>query len=338
VCVKEGEQIKADQPILELENEKAVASIPSPAAGKVTKVHVQPGQKISVGQVLVSLSEETAAPQQTEGKAAGSPAAPSAKESPTGPPKPEQPAPAPAHSASGPAASPSIRRMAKELGIDLARVHGSERGGRIVLADLRAYIQRLQEAFYQAKPGTPQAGRPAAESIDFSKWGPVRKEKATALRKTIARRMLESWNSIPHVTQFDDADLTVILDLRKKYVAAYEKKQAHLTVTSFVLKALVATLQKHPIFNSSLDETTDEIVFKQYYHIGVAVDTEHGLMVPVLRDVDKKSMLDLSVELSQIADKAKARKVTADEMKGGTFTISIQASSFCQSSVVPTRF
>ena len=144
------------------------------------------------------------------------------------------------------------------------------------------------------------------------------------MRKTIARRMVESWTTIPRVTQFDEADVTSILELRKTYVAAYEQKGAHLTLTSFVLKAVVATLKKHPVFNASLDEATEEIVFKEYYHIGIAVDTEHGLIVPVLRDVDRKKMLDISLELSQLADKAKQRKVTADDLTGGTFTLSNQ--------------
>ncbi len=144
------------------------------------------------------------------------------------------------------------------------------------------------------------------------------------LRKVISRRMVENWNAIPHVTQFDEADITSLLELRKKYVAAYEQKGARLTLTTFVLKAVVATLKKHPIFNSSLDEVSEEIVYKEYYHIGIAVDTEAGLIVPVIRDVDKKSMVELSKELEELAKKARDRKVTADELKGGTFTISNQ--------------
>jgi pyruvate dehydrogenase E2 component (dihydrolipoamide acetyltransferase) len=186
------------------------------------------------------------------------------------------------------------------------------------MEDLRAFIQRLQAG------SVPAVSRPQAESIDFSKWGPIRKEKASVLRKTIARRMVESWTTIPHVTQFDEADISAILEMRKKHGAAYEQKGARLTVTTFVLKALAATLAKHPIFNASYDEAAGEIVFKHYCHVGIAVDTEHGLMVPVLRDVDKKNMLQLSIELAQLADRAKARKVTGDEMKGGSFTISNQ--------------
>jgi pyruvate dehydrogenase E2 component (dihydrolipoamide acetyltransferase) len=144
------------------------------------------------------------------------------------------------------------------------------------------------------------------------------------LRQVIARRMWENWNAIPHVTQFDEADFTRLNELRKKFAPAYEKKGVRLTLTPLVLRALVETLKKHPIFNSSLDETAPAIVFKEYFHIGVAVDTEQGLIVPVIRDVDKKSVLDLAKELEQLAQKARDRKVTAEELKGGTFTITNQ--------------
>jgi pyruvate dehydrogenase E2 component (dihydrolipoamide acetyltransferase) len=222
------------------------------------------------------------------------------------------------------AASPVIRRLARDLGIDLARVRGSARGGRVTMEDLRAYIQRLQKLAAQPKaaPGAP--AKPAAESIDFSKWGSVTKKPLSPLRQVIARRMTENWNAIPHVTQFDDADITGILALRKKYVAAYEKKGARLTVTTFILKAVADTLKKHPTLNSSLDEVTQEIVLKEYVHLGIAVDTEAGLIVPVLRDADKKDLAQLSKELEELATKARDRKVTGEDLKGGSFTISNQ--------------
>jgi pyruvate dehydrogenase E2 component (dihydrolipoamide acetyltransferase) len=223
------------------------------------------------------------------------------------------------------AAAPSIRRLASELGIDLAKVRGSGNGGRIVIEDVRNYIQRLIRAAQAPKPAAAAgAAKPAPEQIDFSKWGEISKKPMSSLRKVIARRMVENWNAIPHVTQFDDADLTRILELRKKHLAAYEKQGARLTVTSFVLKAVIAALKKHPIFNSSLDEVSEEIVYKEYFHIGIAVDTEQGLIVPVLRDVDKKSLVQISKDLEELAKKARDRKVSADELKGGTFTISNQ--------------
>jgi pyruvate dehydrogenase E2 component (dihydrolipoamide acetyltransferase) len=208
-------------------------------------------------------------------------------------------------------------------------VRGSERGGRIVLEDLRAYIQQLQQFALQPKTATTPAAaapKPAAEKVDFAKWGPVSRQPVTALRKIIAQRMHESWASVPRVTQFDEADITNIVALRKKYVAKYEKKGASLTLTPFLMKAVVEVLKKYPAFNSSLDEANEEIVFKKYYHIGIAVDTEQGLLVPVIRDVDKKSLLQLSKELAEVAEKTRKRKVAADDLKGGTFTISNQGS------------
>lgn len=325
--VKEGDQIQKDQPILELENEKAVASVPSTGAGVVAKIYVKAGDKIAVGARLISINE-----------AGGSPAAsvPAAVKEPTEA-KPQNAAaaePEPTHDSSvveAPAngeivAAPSIRRMAADLGIDLGKVRGSARGGRIILPDVRAYIQKLVRSAAQPKTSAVPAGadKPAPEKVDFSRWGGISKKPMSQLRKVISRRMVENWNAIPHVTQFDEADLTTLLELRKKYVEAYENKGARLTVTTFILKAVVDTLKKHPIFNSSLDEVAEEIVYKEYYHICIAVDTEAGLMVPVIRDVNKKSLVEISKDLEELAKKARDRKVSAEELKGGTFTISNQ--------------
>jgi pyruvate dehydrogenase E2 component (dihydrolipoamide acetyltransferase) len=166
--------------------------------------------------------------------------------------------------------------------------------------------------------------KPAAVQIDFSQWGPILKKPVTPLRKVIARRLSESWNTVARVTQFDDLDFTRLGELRKKFAPAYEAKGVKLTLTPFVLRAVADTLKKHSIFNSSLDEVAGEIILKEYIHLGIAVDTEQGLMVPVIRDVDKKSLFDLAKELELLAARARDRKITADEMKGGTFTISNQ--------------
>ena len=326
VFVKEGDPVAKDQAILELENEKAVASIPSTAAGVVAKIYVKPGDKISIGQRLITLNDsgQPSAGTAPAAKHAPASAAPESDETAVGKESTET-GDAESTPTAAPVASPSVRRMARELGIDLSKVRGSEPGGRIVIGDVRAYIQRLIKA--AARPASGAAGapaRPVAESIDFSQWGPVTKKPLTPLRQVIARRMSESWNAVPRVTQFDEADFTQLNALRKKFAAAYEKKGARLTLTPLVLKAVVGTLKKHPIFNSSLDEAANEIVIKEYYHIGIAVDTEQGLIVPVIRDVDKKSVLDLAKELEQLAQKARDRKVSAEELKGGTFTISNQ--------------
>ena len=321
--VKEGDSLKIDQPILELESEKAVASIPSPAAGVVTKIYVQAGDKLGVGQKILALAGAGEAP-----PAATEPAKPGAASAPTVPGRKEltsAPDEPPLPPGVEPSAAPSIRRLAQELGIDLRGIRGSERGGRIVMADLRAYIERLQRLAGQPKAAIGQpAPKPAAEPIDFSKWGPVSIHPLSSLRKVISRRMAESWNTIPHVTQFDEADVTALLALRQRHAPAYEAQGARLTLTAFVLAAVVATLKKHPAFNASLDEAAEAIVFKAYFHLGLAVDTEAGLIVPVIRDVDKKSLLELSKELEELARKARDRKLTAEELKGGTFTISNQ--------------
>jgi pyruvate dehydrogenase E2 component (dihydrolipoamide acetyltransferase) len=323
VFVKEGDTVAKDQAILELENEKAVASIPSTAAGVVTKIYVKPGDKITVGQRLLALSGgEPASAAAPAAKVAQASRLPTAVEDEN---EEEDEHVSTVARVAAPVASPSLRKIARDLGIDLSRVRGSEPGGRIGIGDLRAYIARLQKAAERPKPAAPAApAKPAAEQIDFSQWGPVTKKPVTPLRQVIARRLSESWNAIPRVTQFDEADFTQLNALRKKFAAAYEKKGVKLTLTPFVLKALVETLKKHPMFNSSLDEVANEIVIKEYFHIGIAVDTEQGLIVPVLRDVDKKSMLELAKELEQLAQKARDRKVTAEELKGGTFTISNQ--------------
>lgn len=338
ILVSEGQEIAKDQAIMELETQKAVGSIPAPSAGVVTKIHVKQGMEVSVGQVLISLEG---------GGAAGA--------KPAEAPKPESKAPKEsdaarqvAHSSStAPAAgdyhyesksgappptSPSIRKIARELGIDLTRIRGSEAGGRINLDDVRGYIQRLQEGAGQAAPAgaaAQPAGAPASaapEAIDFGKWGPVRREKMSPLRRTVSRRMVESWTTIPKINQFADADITNLLALRKKHAAAFEKNGGRLTLTAILLLVLGQVLKKHPRANSSMDEASMEIIYKDYCHIGVAVDTEGGLIVPVLRDVDKKTLLQLSGELHALTEKTRQRKISIEELQGGTFTVSNQGS------------
>jgi len=333
--VKEGDRLAKDQPVLELENEKAVATIPSTLAGTVSKIYVKSGDKISVGQRILALAEDGASPSAAAARPETTPRAERQPiiqtPSPEQAPLPEEPSAEGVEPKSGvaPAAAPSIRKLARDLGIDLTRIRGSARGGRIVLEDVRAYILRLQKLGSVPRASAAAAApapvcKPASEQVDFSKWGPVTKKPLRPLRQVIARRMAENWTAVPRVTQFDEADITGLNDLRKKYATAYEQKGARLTLTSFVLKVVVDTLKKHSAFNSSLDEVSQEIVLKEYYHIGIAVDTEAGLIVPVIRDVDTKTLLKLSQELEELAQKARDRKVSAEELKGGTFTISNQ--------------
>ena len=338
ILVAEGEEVKKDQPIMELETQKAVGSIPAPSSGIVTKIYVKQGMDVAVGQALIALESSGAAsakPAQAQAPAATE--APRAK--PSVPPTQTQPATTSvavenyhyeSKSGAPPPAPPAVRKIARELGIDLTRIKGSEAGGRINLGDVRDYIQRLQQIAFHGTAPTAQpapAGAPTpSEAIDFAKWGPIRREKMSPLRRTVSRRMVESWTTIPKINQFADADVTALLALRKKHAASYEKKGAHLTFTSFLLLVLGRALKKHPRANSSMDEAAHEIVYKDYHHIGVAVDTEGGLIVPTLRDVDRKNLFELSLELHALTEKARRRKISLEELQGGTFTISNQGS------------
>ena len=304
ILVKAGDPVQLDQPILELETDKAVGSIPASAAGTVQQIRVKIGDKVSAGAILLTLADSVGAVPSASVPVVQRPAA-----------APIKVAPQPAATGIPPAASPTVRKMAAQLGIDLTGVSGSGHGGRIAVEDLRAYIQNLQS-------GSAPVKVPA--SVDFAKFGPVSKQPVSQLRKTIARRMSASWAVVPRVTQFDEADITGLNELRKKFAPAYEKHGAKLTLTVFAIQAVVQTLKKHPLFNASLDEATAEIVLKQYFHIGIAVDTEHGLLVPVIRDADQKSLLQLAKELEELAGKTRDRKLTSDQMQGGSFTISNQ--------------
>lgn len=331
IMVKEGDTVAKDQTILELENEKAVAPIPSTIAGVISKLHVKVGDKVSVGHLIASIAGE--------GKAASGSPVQAAPQVSYDAPAPRLAAPAQSSQSpleyryaspggADPSASPSVRKMALELGIDLNRVKGTESGGRVGMADIRNYIQYLQQAAQAnvqaggSRPPQSAADVRAAASPDFSKWGPVEKKPLTSLRQKISQKMSESWTTIPHVTQFEEVDITELMVLRKKYAASYEKKGAKLTLTAFVVKAVIVALKKFPGFNASLDESKQEMVLKNYYHIGVAVDTEQGLIVPVIKDADKKSMLEISQTIETLAEKTRARKVAPDDLKGGTFTIS----------------
>lgn len=344
ILVSKGDSVEVDQPVIELENEKAVAPIPSTVAGTIVEIYVNEGDTVNEGQKLVAVGEAGAASDEGDEEASDEGADEGYEE------EPQTPADAQTHyegrsvrdsfldyryqSSSGfpPPTSPTIRKIAKDIGLDLTRVKGSGNGGRITLDDVKTYIGKLQELAdrpRQAAPsqsqGQAQSSAPAKkpkESIDFSQWGDVKREKVSSLRKTIGRRLQEAWNDMPHVYQFDEADITDVMEMRKKYKAAYTKKDASLTLTGIIIKAVASTLNDFPIFNASLDEAKDELVFKQYCHLGVAVDTEAGLVVPVIRDADKKSLLDISLELQELAEKARDRKLSADEMKGSSFTIS----------------
>ena len=328
ILVEAGDVVEKDQVLIELESEKAVISIPSTTAGRVSKIHVRKGDEIRVGAIIVSFDggEESGAGGEKRSVEPGN--EPPKRPTMQGLPKPDAPPSPPPELPEGvrPGASPTIRRMARDLGIDLRRIRGTARGGRIMVADIRDYVARLQQAAgTHVSTAPPAAPRPAATpGIDFSRWGPVRVQRATALRKTIASRMADSWRTIPHVAQFGDADITALMALRKQYLPIYKEQNARLTLTPILLKAVANALARHPVVNSSWDETSGDIVLKDYVHIGLAVDTDAGLIVPVIRDVDRKSVLELAREVEALTERTRRRQVSMDEMQGGTFTVSNQ--------------
>jgi pyruvate dehydrogenase E2 component (dihydrolipoamide acetyltransferase) len=338
IFVAEGDQVQKDQDIVELETEKAVAAIPSPVDGKVTKLHVKEGDEVQVGQVLLSLSEVAAKEEQEESsgksQSQGEPqkAEPSladrekreaaGSEEEGEKPQDEERSKADLAKANyGPPASPSVRKLALQLGIDLSQVRGSERGGRITLDDVKLYIDQLQKIAFERTDNIPKREK---RIIDFARWGYIYKQPLSSLRKKVGEAMVASWTSVPHVAQFHEADISSPTRFIEEYASQYEKIGARLTLTSLVMKVLVPILKKYPIFNCSLDEVTEEIIFKDYFHFGVAVDTEQGLIVPVIRDVDKKGLLELSKDLVGLAEKARQRRISLEELQGGTFTISNQ--------------
>ncbi len=332
VLVAVGDTVQKDQTILELETDKAVAPIPSPSAGVVTQVLTKVGDTVITGTLVLTLS----------GSDAGAPAAAVAPvAAAVSAPQPVAAAPSTPVVAQAPTggfgqytsasgvdapASPTVRRIAEQTGLDLSRVLGTASGGRITLDDLRQYVSHLQYLAFQkpaeAGASTAKAQPAAAPLPDFSKWGEIDIKPISSLRKKIGEKMVQNWHAVPHVTQFGEADITDLMTLRKQHVADYEKKGIKLTVTVLILKAVVAALKEHPVFNASFDDIAQSLIYKHYIHLGVAVDTEAGLMVPVIRDVDKKSIAEISEDLNAVAEKARKRQISLEDLQGGSFTVS----------------
>ncbi|MCA9733061.1 MAG: 2-oxo acid dehydrogenase subunit E2 [Deferribacteres bacterium] len=344
VKVKEGETISENQVVLELETDKAVVDIPAPADGVITKLFVNEGDEIKIGQIILVLKEGGVAvapeatkpaepqpaveesPKQTETELEPLPVSqvvePVPEERATPQPELVEPAaalkPAPISRSLVPAA-PSVRRFAREIGIDVNAVPGTGPGGRISIEDVKAYSKQLNQQ--QVAPG--RAFAPHQEALpDFSKWGEIDRQAMSKIRKTTATHLSYAWSTIPHVTQFDKADLTHLEKLRKQFAPRIEAAGGKLTFTVILLKIIEAALKKYPQFNSSIDMQSFEVIYKKFYNIGIAVDTEHGLLVPVVKNVDKKNLTQLSVEVNDIARKARERKLSLDDMQGGNFSIS----------------
>jgi pyruvate dehydrogenase E2 component (dihydrolipoamide acetyltransferase) len=317
VLVHEGDIVKEDSPLLEVETDKAQVEIPSPFAGRVEKIHVEPGQTVKVGQPLVSFADAGGAPAPARSvAAAAAPVAPS-------PP----PAAAPRADGGPVAATPSTRRLAREMGVDLHAVRGTGPGDRITDDDVRASAGKPAvapaRAAAPAGPAKPLAvvGLEPPPLPKFEQWGPVERQPLSHLRRTIAERMALSSALIPHVSHFDKVDLTDLNAIVTRSFEAAKQREITLTLTSFILKAAALALHEHPQFNASLDAGAGELILKRYCHLGIAVATDRGLIVPVIRDVDKKPVMELARELAALAQRVRDGKAALDDLRGGTFTV-----------------
>ena len=336
VLVKEGDTIEVDTPLVTLETEKATMDVPSSAAGRVAALKVRKGGKVSQGTVIAVVETPEAAPAPAERlmTTAASYVEETARQPPFAPERtvPRMP-PAVAAAASAPAteslpaeradlsrahASPSVRMFARELGVDLARVQGSGLKGRITHADVKAFIKRVMT---EGVPATG-TGLPRIPPVDFAKFGPIETRPLNRIQRIAGPRLHASWVNIPHVTQFDEADITELEGVRAQLKTKAIQEGIKLTPLAFVIKACVRALHEYPQFNSSLDERGENLVFKKYVHIGFAADTPNGLMVPVIRDADRKDLYELARALGELSAKARDGKLAAAEMQGGCFTVS----------------
>ena len=351
VLVSVGQEITAERPLLEVETDKATLEIPAPASGRVRDIRVTEGEKVEVGQLLLTLDDQAAAREApSEVSLQPAPAIASAKPE-SGreqvQPSPQRPAPEPfpqqrqEGSSLSPAqvvefirpaaatasavsvhrvipAAPSVRRLARELGVDITAVSGTGPGGRISAEDVLRYARQVISRAQAERPGWASAPAPLP---DFSRWGEIERRPMTSIRRAIAERMSYAWASAPRVTHADRADITDLEEMRRRYAPRAEARGAKLTLTAILLRVVAAALKVFPQFSASIDPANDEIIYKKYYHIGVAVDTDRGLLVPVIRDVDRKNILELAVDVARAAERARQGKLTPEEMQGGTFTL-----------------
>ena len=340
VLVQPGETVTEGQPLLELETDKATVEVPAPFGGVVSAVRVKAGDRIRVGQTIAALdggagagkSREAPATDTSKAKAAAKASAraepapepeeetpadsePESDDAATGEAEPEPSAEAPQKGAPV-AAGPAVRKLARELGVDVAALRPAKEGGRLSLDDVKRHARELlARPRVEAKPSAP-------ELPDFSKFGPVERKALSGMRRTTVATMARSWQLIPHVTQFDRADITELEALRRRLgERAAAASGAKLTLTAIVLKVAASALRMFPKFGASLDVAREEVVYKRYVHIGVAVDTEYGLTVPVVRDVDQKTLLQIAAEIASLSDRARHRKLGLEELSGANFTV-----------------
>lgn len=335
VLVKEGDAVAEYQPILEVETDKAAVEIPSPKAGVIAKLLVEPGQTVKVGDVMIVIDESGAGAVEAPAAAAAAPAeepqvqpaAAAAKSpaaaSPSATTAVAEPARPVARQAGPVPAAPVVRKLARELGVDIQQVPGSGPTGRVLREDVERFARgdRTAPAAAGAAAEGPPVQLPAEALPDFDQYGAVRREKPAQIRKTIARQMTRAWLNVPRVTHCDDADITELEAGRKRYNATLREGDTKLTVTAIIIKAIAAALHRHPMLNCSYDAQNEEIVYKDYVHMGIAVDTPRGLVVPVIRNVDHKPLPQLAGELRDVAERARTAKFDIADLRGATFTI-----------------
>jgi pyruvate dehydrogenase E2 component (dihydrolipoamide acetyltransferase) len=337
VLVAPGQRVEKEQSLIVLESDKATTEVPSPVAGVIEEVRVRVGDQVNEGDLIAVLRAEAPA-ESKQARASAKPAAPkpapaAAKPAPrSAAPRAAQPAAreptsepeaAPAAPRAAAAhAGPSVRRLARELGVDLSLVPGTARKGRITREDVQAFVKASLSR--GTAGGVPIAGVAVAAplDIDFSKWGPTELQPLNRVRRISAANLHRSWVTIPHVTQFDEADITELDAFRAAQKEEAARREVKLTFLPFVVKAVTAALREFPHFNASLDRTGESLIVKRYLHIGVAVDTENGLLVPVIRDADRKGLFELAAELEDLSTRARSRRLRPSDLQGGSFSIS----------------
>jgi len=352
VLVQPGESVQVDTPLVTIETEKATMDVPSPLAGVIEALHVNKGSRVSAGSLIATLkpagdaAAAEAAPATTQAAAPPKAPAPTAAPATTGAPAPKAVRPAVEDTLRVPAApdrplppaseegiahahaSPSVRKFARELGADLLRIQGSGQKGRITEEDVKAYVKAALSGApggaASGGPGGPAAGRawPSVSEPDFALFGAIEIKPLTRVQRISGARLHASWVNLPHVTQFDEADITELEQTRKGLKSSADSAGVKLTLLAFIVRACVKALQKYPMFNTSLDARGENLVYKKYIHIGFAADTSQGLLVPVIRDADRKDIYELARALGTLSQKARAGKLTGTEMQGGSFTIS----------------
>ena len=332
VHIKAGDTVAVDDTLIELETDKALVEIPSPFNGQITEVLAEAGAQMNVGDVIARVETDVQASAKTEkppdaaqDALATEPDSQPQKPSPASPAPVPEPSPLPDDSAKDRppvAAAPSIRRLARELGVDIHSVRGSGPRGRITEADIKTHVRR-QQADTITGEGS-QATQREPQLPDFSRWGEVDIEEMDTVRRLTAQSTATSWTVVPHVTQFDEADITAVTTFIRNNAVKAEKAGTKLTVTAIITRVCAEALKRFPRFNASIDVGANRIILKHYVNIGIAADTPRGLLVPVIRDADKKNIIQLAQAIGDLASRARSKKVTPDELEGGTFSISNQ--------------